>query len=117
MATDNPTGDGDAVRLKLHEHHEDFLREALSSFKKGIERDLARNEVRPNRERLEQTVGAYERLLDGLMTGSVVPDPEVIQVATNLAEVTDTANAYQQAMLEHRACCALLGQLEEGSGR
>lgn len=117
MATDNPTAGDDPVRLSLYEHHEDFLRATLGAFKGGIERDLERDVVRPNRERLEQDIAAYERLLEGIAVGEVLPDEEVLQVAANLAESIDNANDYQQVMLEHRACCTLLMQLTEGAKR
>jgi hypothetical protein len=113
MATDNPTGGSDAVRLKLRSHHANFLRGALETCKEGVEGDLANDPPHPDRRRAERQAVVYARLLAALDTGSIVPDPDVIAVVTALAEQTDASNDYEQVTLEHRAYCSLLTQLDE----
>lgn len=117
MATANPTGGVDAVRLKLRSHHANFLRGALETCKAGAEADLASDPPPPHRQRAEREAAAYVRLLAALDTGSIAPDPDVIAAITALAEQTDASNDYEQVTLEHRAYCSLLMQITEGSGR
>lgn len=117
MATDNPRGGSDPVRLKFRSHHANFLRGALETCKEGVEGDLAGDPPHPHRQRAEREAAAYARLLEALDAGSIVPDPDVIAAVTALAEQTDASNDYEQVTLEHRAYCSLLMQLTERSGR
>ena len=116
MATDNPTGSGSAVPLKLPAHHVNFLRGALDACREGVEGDLASFGPHPHRERVRREADAYGRLLKALESRAIVPDDDVVGVVAKLAEQTDASNDYEQVVLEHRALCGLLGLLEEGRG-
>lgn len=114
MANENPTGNGSPVALVIPGHHVDFLRNALSACKEGIDGDLESLDRHPQRPRAERETAAYGRLLNALETSTIMPDEDVIRVLTELAEQTDASNDYQQVILEHRALCGMLAQMEEG---
>ena len=117
MADTDPTGRGSAVALTIPTHHASFLRGALDACREGAEGDLAQaGERHPHRERVRREADAYGRLLKALESRVIVPNPDVIRVLVELAEQTDAGNDYEQVVLEHRALCGLLGQLEEGRG-
>lgn len=115
MAKDNPTGDGAAVYIPLRQEQLDFLSRTAAAFKKGTEEDLERDPSDAERRRYEQHIAAYDRLLDGIGRGEIVPDPDVIDVAAQMAEVVDMSNAFQEVVMQHRATCRLLIALEEGN--
>ncbi len=47
----------------------------------------------------------------------IVPDDEVREVVTTLAQIIDGSNEYERVVAEHEALHGLLGQIGGGEGR
>jgi hypothetical protein len=114
MADSNPTGDGTPMPVRVSDRQREFLHGLLTSCLGGAESDLAIPEQLVDPDRTRREADAYRRVLAALRTGSIVPDTNVVQVLERLQVETDDTNGYEQILLEHRALCALLGQLAEG---
>jgi hypothetical protein len=113
MANDNPTCDGCAVALKIEGAHLPFLTEVFESARGGLLEDLANPSGRMrNPERSRREAETFGRLLVGLRTGSLVPDPCFYPLLVDLARVIDEDNEYSRAVIEHNALQALIGQVE-----
>lgn len=117
MSCNNPTADGDAVALAIPAKHRKFLRDLFEIARNGIREELAQYPKQlkePRRLRREEAV--YEKLLEALDSGSIVPDRDVRDVLRDLAEIYDKENEYQRVVSEHEALHGLLGQLTGGEG-
>jgi hypothetical protein len=117
MADENPTGRGKAVALKLPADHVRFLRDTFRDARAGV-RDELENSKRlrdPDRLRFEEAV--YGRLLASLDELVIVPDHDVREVLTGLAQVIDSSNEYSRVVAEHEALHGLLDQIKGGEGR
>jgi hypothetical protein len=120
MAKDNPTGDNAAaVQIPLRTEQLDFLSRTFRAFKRQTEEDLEREGHLSDakRRRCEQQIPVYQRLLEGIERGEIVPDPAIVDLAAQVAEVVDKSNGFQDVMMQHRATCRLLEAVEEGSGK
>lgn len=117
MANRNPTGRGAAVALQFPAGNVRFLRETFSDARDGVkdELDNARRPKDPDRLRREEA--AYGRLLASLDELVIVPDDEVREVVTTLAQVIDASNEYERVAAEHEALHGLLAQIGAGEGR
>jgi len=117
MADRNPTGRGAAVALQFPSGNARFLRETFSDARDGVrdELDNARRPKDPDRLRREEA--AYGRLLASLDQLVIVPDDEVREIVTTLAQVIDTSNEYERIVIEHEALHGLLAQIEAGERR
>jgi hypothetical protein len=118
MATDNPTGSGAAVAVKLAARHAEFLEQVFAGIQEGLLGDLAEfpDGLRdPDRSRREAEICG--RVLAALNGGLIVQDRELLTVLREAAWANDDANEYERVIFEHRAFCALLGQIEAGGIR
>ena len=87
MADSNPTGGGDAVVLTISSKDLRFLRFIFEVAQGGIREELAENPHQlKDPSRLDRELAAYEKLLEALDSGSLVPDRDVIDVLRDLAE-------------------------------
>ena len=114
MADRNPTGRGAAVALQFPAGHVRFLRETFSDALDGVRDELA-HAKRP--DRLHREEAAYGRLLAALDELVIVPDDQVREVVTTLAQIIDTSNEYERVVAEHETLHGLLGQIGGGEGR
>jgi hypothetical protein len=114
MATDNPTGGGCAVALKIPASNLPFLRRVLVAARAGLRDDLDRfgDELEQPRSALLLEDAAYATLLVALDRLWIVPDDEVRAALSRLAESVDHDNDYARVLAEHDALHALLAQLE-----
>ncbi len=112
MADQNPMGAGDAVALTIPTEHRKFLRGLFEIARDGIREELADypKQLREPR-RLHREEAVYEKLLEALDSGSVVPDRDVRDVLSDLAQIYDRENEYERVIVEHEALHGLLGQL------
>lgn len=117
MAKDNPTGDGAAVHIPLRPEQLDFLSRTFRAFKRQTEEDLEREGHLSDakRRRCEQQIPVYEQLIEGIERGEIIPDPAIVDLAAQVAEVVDKSNGFQDVMMQHRATCRLLEAVEDGS--
>lgn len=115
MATENPTGSGDAVALTIPADDRKFLRRLFEMARDGIRDELAdypddlSGPTHPHREK-----AIYEALLIALDEGSVVPDLHMRQVVSDLADLNDRENEYARVVAEHAALRSLREQLSRG---
>jgi hypothetical protein len=112
MADQNPTDDGAAVALTIPAEHRKFLRDLFEIARAGIREELAQypKQLREPR-RLHREEAVYEKLLAALDSGSIVPDRDVRDVLSDLAQIYDRENEYKRVVSEHEALHGLLGQL------
>jgi hypothetical protein len=118
MAEKNPTGGGDPVALTVSPEQRKFLCSVFRMARAGIKDELASypNELRePVRLRREKAI--YERLLEALETGALVPEGGERSVVCDLAQVIDADNEYERVISEHEALHGLLDQLDEARAR
>ncbi len=115
MADENPTGAGDAVALTIPAKHRKFLRDLFEIARAGIREELAQypKQLQEPR-RLHREEAVYEKLLETLDTGSIVPGRDVRDVLRDLAEIYDRENEYERVVSEHEALHGLLGSAGEG---
>ncbi|HET7486180.1 MAG TPA: hypothetical protein VFJ64_12495 [Solirubrobacterales bacterium] len=117
MADENPTGRGKAVALKLPADHVRFLRDTFRDALAGV-RDELENSQRPkDPDRLRREEAVYGRLLATLDELVIVPDHDVREVLTALAQIIDSSNEYERVVAEHEALHGLFDQIEGGEGR
>ena len=117
MADQNPTGSGAAVALELPADHVRFLRGVFEKARAGIGDELEEFPHQLDPKRLEREHIAYGRLLTALDELVIVPDREVRDLLSGLAEIIDTGNEYSRVVAEHEALHGLLAQLRGGEGR
>jgi len=112
MSCTNPTGDGDAVALTIPAAHRKFLHDLFEIARNGIREELAQypKQLREPR-RLYREEAVYAKLLAALDSGSIVPDRDVRDVLSDLAQIYDRENEYKRVVSEHKALHDLLGQL------
>jgi len=79
----------------------DGIRDELAEYP-----DELREPVRLHREE-----AAYEKLLSALDSSSIVPDADVRQVLTDLAETIDRTNEYERVVAEHAALLGVRDQI------
>lgn len=117
MADQNPTGSGAAVALNLPADQVRFLRSTFEKARAGVKDELEEfpNQLEP--KRLEREEGVYRRLLAALDEQVIVPDRDVRDLLSDLAEIVDRANEYSRVVTEHEALHDLLMQLGGGAGR
>jgi hypothetical protein len=118
MATENPTGRGSAVALKIPADQVRFLRSLFKDARAGVRQELE-DYPKQLREpaRLRREEAAYGRLLAALEKCVIVPDAAVRVVVGDLAKMIDTSNEYSRVVSEHEALHDLLGQIRGGEGR
>jgi hypothetical protein len=116
MAEQNPTGRGSAVALNISADQVRFLRETFADARAGVRDELENSERLKDPDRLRREVAAYGRLLAALDELVVVPDRDVREVVTSLAQIIDGSNEYERVVTEHEALHDLLGQLKGGEG-
>jgi hypothetical protein len=118
MADENPTGRGSAVTLKIPADQVRFLRGLFKDARAGVRQELKdypKQLKDPTRLRREDA--AYGRLLAALDECVIVPDRDVREVVTSLAQVIDGSNEYERVVSEHEALQGLLGQIKGGESR
>ncbi len=117
MADQNPTGSGAAVALNLPADQVRFLRSTFEKARAGVKDELEEfpNQLEP--KRLEREEAVYRRLLAALNEQVIVPDRDVRDLLSDLAEIVDRANEYRRVVEEHEALHGLLTQLGGGEGR
>ena len=111
MATDNPTGRGAAVALKLPADHIRFLRGVFEKARDGIDDELKEFSAQLDPKRLHREHAAYGRLLTALDELVIVPDRDARDVVGDLIQVIDQGNEYERVLCEHEALHGLLAQL------
>lgn len=115
MADQNPTGGAESVALTIPPADRRFLRGVFTMARNGIRDELVeypddlREPVRLHREE-----AAYEKLLSALDSLSIVPDVDVRQVLTDLAETIDRTNEYERVIAEHAALLGVREQIRAG---
>jgi hypothetical protein len=114
MATQNPTGDGEAVALSISLGRARILRPILQMARDGVGEDLASDRRLSRPEIAREDEDAYGRLLAALDSGSIVPMPHVCRALGELADATDEANEYERVVAEHDALEALRQQACRG---
>lgn len=93
-----------------------ILRGAIAYCLEGVEGDLSvAGDQHPHATRARREAAAYRRLIAGLATRQIVPDPDVVGVVTDLAKTIDASNEYQRVVLAHSALCPLLDQVRKAS--
>jgi hypothetical protein len=112
MAEPNPTGRGAAVALQFPAGHVRFLRETFEDAREGVRDEQAHAKQPKDPERLRREEAAYGRLLAALDELVIVPDEEVREVLTTLAQVIDTSNEYERVVVEHEALANLIEQID-----
>jgi hypothetical protein len=117
MADPNPTGRGAAVALQFPAGHVRFLRETFNDALDGVRDELGRAERPKDPDGLRREEAAYGRLLAALDEMVIVPDDEVREVLTTLAQVIDASNEYERVVAEHEALHRLLAQIRGGEER
>jgi len=117
MADQNPTGRGSAVALNIPADQVRFLRETFAGARAGVRDELENSERLKNPDRLRREAAAYGRLLAALDELVIVPDHDVREVVTSLAQVIDGSNEYERVIAEHEALHGLLDQLGGGESR
>jgi hypothetical protein len=118
MADTDPTGGGSTVALTISPEDRRFLRLTFEMAREGIRDELTEHPDRLREPaRLHREEASYGKLLDGLGTGSIVPDCAVRDLLCHLAEVIDQNNEYTRVVAEHEALYGLLGQIKGGEGR
>ena len=117
MADPNPTGRGAAVALQFPAGHVGFLRETFTDAREGVRDELERTERPRDPDGLRREETVYGRLLAALDELVIVPDDEVREVLTTLAQIIDTSNEYGRVVAEHEALHGLLTQIEGGAER
>ena len=117
MADSNPTRRGAAVALQFPAGHVGFLRETFTDARDGVKDELANAKRTKDPDRLRREEAAYGRLLAALDELVIVPDDEVREVLTTLAQIIDTSNEYGRVVAEHEALHGLLTQIEGGAER
>jgi hypothetical protein len=117
MADQNPTGSGAAVALNLPADQVRFLRSTFEKARAGVKDELEEfpNQLEPKRLKREEAV--YRRLLAALDEQVIVPDRDVRDLLSDLAEIVDRANEYSRVVEEHEALHGLLTQLGRAEGR
>jgi hypothetical protein len=118
MATENPTGRGNAVALKIPADQVRFLRGLFKDAQAGLRQELKdypKQLKEPTRLRREDA--AYGRLLAALDELVIVPDADVRDVLGDLAGIIDRSNEYKRVVSEHEALYGLLDQLGGGESR
>lgn len=116
MATQNPTGDGEAVALSISTDQARILRSKLEMAWDGVREDLDSGQSLPRPAIAREDEDAYRRLLAALDSGSIVPMPHVCRALGELADATDEANEYERVVAEHDAL-ETLRQQACGGGR
>ena len=111
MATQNPTGDGEAVALSISPRQARILRPKLEMVRDGVREDLASGRPLPRLATAREDEDAYRRLLVALDTSSIVPVSHVCRALGELADATDEANEYERSVAEHDALDALRRQV------
>jgi hypothetical protein len=111
MATQNPTGDGEAVALSISPGQVRILQPRLEMVRDGVREDLASGRPLRRPANACEDEDAYGRLLSALDTGSIVPMPHICRALRELAEATDASNEYERAVVEHDALAALRRQV------
>jgi hypothetical protein len=111
MASDNPTGGDQTVRLSISPEQAHYLRRELTGFKSGLEEDAQTHPDRPGARRWLATAQAYGRLIAGLDAGEIVPDDHARRLVREWAEAYDGAEHYKQVVFEHQAIAALRDQI------
>jgi hypothetical protein len=112
MATENPTGAGDAVALTIPADQVRFLRSVFRMAQDGIKDELENYPKQlgdPTRLRREEA--AYGRLLMALDELVIVPDDDLRTILRDLAQTIDAANEYERVISEHEALYGLLEQV------
>ena len=117
MADPNPTGRGAAVALQFPAGHVSFLRSTFADARAGASDELKNAKRLRNPDRLRREAAAYGRLLAALDELVIVPDRDVREVVTSLAQVIDGSNEYERVIAEHEALHGLLDQLGGGERR
>jgi hypothetical protein len=118
MANTNPTGRGAAVALTIPADQVRFLRGVFEKARAGVREELREHPGSPSRARtLRREDAAYGRLLAALGELVIVPDRDVREVVTSLAQVIDGSNEYERVIAEHEALHGLLEQLGGGESR
>lgn len=118
MADTDPTGGGSTVALTISPEDRKFLRGLFGMAREGIRAELTEHPDRLREPaRLHREEASYGKLLDGLGTGSIVPDRAVRDLLCHLAEVIDQNNEYERVVSEHEALHGLLDQLKGGGDR
>ncbi len=113
MATDHPTGSGDAVALTITAEDRKFLRSVFTMALQGIRDELADYPEDLNEPtHLRREEGVYEKLLAALESGRIVPDHYTRQVLRDLADLNDRENEYARVVAEHAALLGLRDQLD-----
>lgn len=104
MATQDPTGRGYAVVLKIPADQVRFLRTTFRIAREGVKDEL---ETYPERlsapDRLRREQDAYGRLLMALDELVIVPDNDVRRVVEDLSRIIDAGNEYERVVSEHEA--------------
>ncbi len=117
MADENPTGSGAAVALELPADHVRFLRGVFEKARAGVKDELEEFPDQLEPKRLEREEAVYRRLLAALDAQVIVPDRDVRDLLSDLAEIVDRANEYSRVVEEHEALHGLLTHLGRGEGR
>ena len=116
MSCINPTGGGDAIRLKIPAGNLPFLRRVFGALVEGIKDDLDnhRRELRQPQTSLLMEQRVYGWLLAAVETGSADRGhlPAMRGVLKGVSEIIDAGNEYDRVVFEHDALAGLVRQLE-----
>ena len=111
MATQNPTGDGEAVALSISPGHLQVLRPILEMVRDGARDDLSTPPLAARPEVARADEHAYRVLLAALDHGRIVPAAHICRALGELAESVDAANEYERVAAEHDALADLRRQV------
>lgn len=115
MPCPNPMGDGSTAALNLSTEQVSILRDHLTDWLDGAQRDLTRPERLKNPRRTRAEAEAFERLLTALDRGEIlVPDEDAYAALSAAAKGADEASNYAEVVAAHDALYGLLVLLEAG---
>lgn len=111
MASENPTGDGEAVALSISPRNVQILRPILEMVRDGAHDDLSTPPIAARSEIARADEHAYRVLLASLDHGRIVPADHICRALGELAESIDSANEYERVAAEHEALADLRRQV------
>jgi hypothetical protein len=113
MAKKNPTDGERVVSLDLSAEHTAILRERLTDWLHGVQRDLRTPERLKSPDAARQEAQVYERLLVGVATGQVILPDEAARAAIETAAAAyDDGSDHAEIAANHDALHGLLAVLE-----
>ena len=112
MAENNPTDGRQVLPLDLRPSQVTILRDLLGDWLTDVGSDMTQPEKMRNPDLARQDAEAFERLLSGLASGSVlVPDETARAVIEAATHAYDEASEYAEIVANHDALHGLLAAL------